>query len=77
MKYDTLIRESAELFLTEELATVSLLQRRLKLGYFRAYKILVQLEGLGIVGEFSGTRERELLIKTKKHLNNILASVNL
>jgi len=48
------------------------LQRKLKLGYNRAGRIVDQLEAAGIIGQFEGSKAREVLIKDLSHLDEIL-----
>ena len=59
---DELFNEAVEVVLESKLASVSLLQRRLKLGYSRAARIVDQLEEQGIVGPFEGSKPRAVLI---------------
>ncbi len=60
--YDELIDAAAEVILETGQASVSMLQRRLKLGYARAARLVDQLEEKGIVGPFEGSKPRQLLI---------------
>ena len=50
------------MILDTKMASVSMLQRRLKLGYSRAARLIDQMEELGIVGPFEGSKPRQLLI---------------
>lgn len=59
---DPLFVEAVEVLLHMGAASVSLLQRRMKLGYGRASKLIDQMELCGIVGPFRGAKPRELLI---------------
>jgi len=61
-EYDELIDAAAEVILETGQASVSMLQRRLKLGYARAARLVDQLEEKGIVGPFDGSKPRQLLI---------------
>jgi S-DNA-T family DNA segregation ATPase FtsK/SpoIIIE len=54
---------------------VSLLQRRLKVGYSRAARLIDELEAAGIVGQFDGSKAREVLIETEAELETILKSL--
>ena len=56
-----LIDEATKLVRVENKATVSLLQRRLKLGYSAASRLMERLEALGVVGPFNGSEPREVL----------------
>ncbi len=59
---DTLFREAAEVVVTAQQGSTSLIQRKLKLGYNRAGRIIDQLEAAGVVGPFEGSKARSVLI---------------
>src|SRR5699024_10217577 len=59
---DELLPAAVDFILETGQASVSMLQRRLKLGYARAARIVDEMEDLGIVGPFKGSKPRELLI---------------
>ena len=59
---EEVIQQCIEVIRSEQKASVSLLQRRLRLGYGRAARIMDELEGRGIVGESKGAEPREILI---------------
>jgi S-DNA-T family DNA segregation ATPase FtsK/SpoIIIE len=61
-EYDELIDAAAEVVVETGQASVSMLQRRLKLGYARSARLVDQLEEKGIVGPFEGSKPRQLLI---------------
>jgi len=67
---DYLLKEAIEIILEANKASTSLLQRRLKIGYARAARILDLLEQKGIVGPQEGSKPRKILI-TKEELNNL------
>lgn len=71
---DALFREAAEVIVTAQQGSASLLQRKLKLGYNRAGRIIDQLEAAGIVGPFEGSKARAVnipdLISLEEFLNN-------
>lgn len=68
---DPLINDAATLIVTSQSGSTSLLQRRMKLGYNRAGRIMDQLEQLGIVGVNQGSSVREVLIRDTGALENI------
>ena len=69
-EYDELINAAIEVVLDTGQASVSMLQRRLKLGYARAARLVDQMEEKGIVGPFEGSKARQLLI-TKEQWQEI------
>ncbi|MCL2079850.1 MAG: DNA translocase FtsK [Oscillospiraceae bacterium] len=60
--YDEFLPQAVNVFLETGQGSVSLLQRRLKLGYARAARIVDQMEELGVVGPFEGSKPREILV---------------
>jgi S-DNA-T family DNA segregation ATPase FtsK/SpoIIIE len=60
---DSLFEEAARIVVQHQQGSASLLQRKLKLGYNRAGRIVDQLEAAGIIGPFEGSKAREVLIK--------------
>ena len=61
-EYDELIDAAAEVVVETGMASVSMLQRRLKLGYARAARIVDEMEERGIIGPYEGAKPRQLLI---------------
>ena len=59
---DGLFKEAAEIIVTAQQGSASLLQRKLKLGYNRAGRLIDQLEAAGIVGPFEGSKARSVNI---------------
>ena len=59
---DELFDEAVEIVVSSGQASVSMLQRRLKLGYSRAARLVDQMEERGIVGPFEGSKPRQVLI---------------
>jgi S-DNA-T family DNA segregation ATPase FtsK/SpoIIIE len=59
---DKLFKDAAEIIVTAQQGSASLLQRKLKLGYNRAGRIIDQLEAAGIVGGFEGSKARQVLV---------------
>jgi S-DNA-T family DNA segregation ATPase FtsK/SpoIIIE len=74
---DKLFREAAEVIVTAQQGSASLLQRKLKLGYNRAGRIIDQLEAAGIVGQFEGSKARQVLITDLTALDKYLENENL
>ena len=69
---DELFREAAEVIVTAQQGSASLLQRKLKLGYNRAGRIIDQMEVAGIVGPFEGSKARQVLISDLNALDILL-----
>lgn len=69
---DPLFEEAARLVFRHQVASVSLLQRRLNLGYARAGRIVDQLEAAGIVESFQGSKSRKVLVERQEELDAIL-----
>lgn len=72
---DELFDEAARLVVQTQQGSTSLIQRKLKLGYSRAGRIMDQLETAGIVGPFEGSKSRKVLIKTLEELEHILMTL--
>lgn len=69
---DPLFDDAARLIVASQVGSTSLLQRRMKLGYNRAGRLMDQLEAAGIVGKNQGSKAREVLIKTESELQQYL-----
>jgi len=69
---DVMFREAAEIIVTAQQGSASLLQRKLKLGYNRAGRIIDQLEAAGIVGPFEGSKARSVNITDLASLDHFL-----
>ena len=69
---DKLFGEAAKIVVMSQQGSASMLQRKLKLGYNRAGRIVDQLEAAGIIGPFEGSKAREVLIKDPASLEQIL-----
>jgi len=72
---DELFEEAAQLIVRHQQGSVSLLQRRLKVGYSRAARLVDELEAAGIVGPFDGSKAREVLVENEEELEMILQSI--
>tara|TARA_B100000315_G_scaffold13305_1_gene12530 strand:- start:5372 stop:7777 length:2406 start_codon:yes stop_codon:yes gene_type:complete len=59
---DELFNEAARLVITHQQGSISLLQRRLRIGYSRAARLIDEMEQAGIVGAFTGSKAREVLV---------------
>jgi S-DNA-T family DNA segregation ATPase FtsK/SpoIIIE len=64
--YDELLPQAVDVIFETGQASVSMLQRRLKLGYSRAARIVDQMEQIGVVGPFEGSKPRQLLITKQR-----------
>jgi S-DNA-T family DNA segregation ATPase FtsK/SpoIIIE len=69
---DSLFNDAARLIVQNQVGSTSLLQRRMKLGYNRAGRLMDQLEAAGIVGPNQGSKARDVLIKTEMELQQHL-----
>ncbi len=69
---DALFEDAARLIVSSQSGSTSLLQRRMKLGYNRAGRLMDQLEAAGIVGASQGSKVRDVLIKTDADLQQFL-----
>ncbi|WMJ74271.1 DNA translocase FtsK [Cytophagaceae bacterium ABcell3] len=73
---DAMFEEAARTIVTHQQGSTSLLQRKLKLGYNRAGRLIDQLEAAGIVGPFEGSKAREVLITDEYSLEQLLNELN-
>ena len=69
---DPMFVDSARIVVISQQGSASLLQRKLKLGYNRAGRIVDQLEGMGIIGAFQGSKAREVLFSDIESLDEFL-----
>lgn len=67
---DELLDEAIKVIITDQTASVSMLQRKLKIGYARAGRIIDQLEQKGIVGGYEGSKPRKVLVD-RTYLENL------
>ncbi len=73
---DPLFEDAARLIVQNQVGSTSLLQRRMKLGYNRAGRLMDQLEAAGVVGPNQGSKAREVIIKTELELTHYLDGIN-
>jgi len=73
---DPLFEDAARLIVASQVGSTSLLQRRMKLGYNRAGRLMDQLEAAGIVGGNQGSKARDVLVKTEADLQQMLNTLN-
>jgi S-DNA-T family DNA segregation ATPase FtsK/SpoIIIE len=69
---DNMFEEAARLIVRHQQGSTSLIQRKLKLGYNRAGRLIDQLEAAGIVGPFEGSKAREVLVQDEYILEQLL-----
>jgi S-DNA-T family DNA segregation ATPase FtsK/SpoIIIE len=74
---DPMFVDSARIVVMNQQGSASLLQRKLKLGYNRAGRIVDQLEGMGIIGSFQGSKAREVLFGDIESLDEFLKTKGL
>lgn len=73
---DELFEDAARIIVQNQQGSTSLLQRKLKLGYNRAGRIIDQLEAAGIVGPFEGSKAREVKVNGEMALEQFLRDLN-
>jgi S-DNA-T family DNA segregation ATPase FtsK/SpoIIIE len=71
---DELFEEAARIIVRAQQGSVSLLQRKLSVGYSRAARIVDQLEDAGIVGPFEGSKARAVLVEDELMLDEFLST---
>ena len=72
---DSMFDEAARVIVTNQQGSASLLQRKLKLGYNRAGRLIDQMEEAGIVGPFEGSKPRQVLISDLNSLESLLSEI--
>ncbi len=73
---DALFEDAARLIVMHQQGSTSLIQRKMKLGYNRAGRLIDQLEAAGIVGAFEGSKAREVLIPDEHSLEQLLTELD-
>jgi len=68
--------EAALVLVQHQSGSTSLIQRKLRLGYNRAGRIIDQLEAAGIVGPFEGSKARKVLVRDEIELEELLRKLN-
>lgn len=76
-QYDELFEDAAHLIVATQQGSASLLQRKLKLGYNRAGRLIDQLEAAGIVGPFEGSKARTVKVANEIALEQFLKDINM
>ncbi|MCC5917991.1 MAG: DNA translocase FtsK [Cryomorphaceae bacterium] len=74
---DAMFEEAARVIVLAQQGSASLLQRKLRLGYNRAGRLIDQLEAAGIIGPFEGSKARQVNIKDEASLEQLLKNLNL
>ena len=74
---DPLFADAARIVVMHQQGSASLLQRKLKLGYNRAGRLIDQLEGMNIIGPFKGSKARDVLFSDEVSLEEFLSSKGL
>ena len=72
---DPMFEEAGLVVIRHQQGSVSLLQRKLKLGYSRAARVMDQLEEAGIVGPSDGSKAREVICDSEEQLHTIIRSI--
>lgn len=73
---DDMFETAAKVIMLHQQGSVSLLQRKLKIGYNRAGRIIDQLYNAGVVGPYQGSTARDVLVQTEEELQEILDNIN-
>ncbi len=76
-EFDEMFEEAAILVVRHQQASTSFLQRRLKLGYGRAARVIDELESAGVIGPFEGSKGREVLLESEEALNDKLRELGM
>ena len=71
IELDSIIKEAANVIVISQIGSASQLQRKLKIGYNRASRLIDQLESLGIIGSFQGSTNRDVNVKSIAELESV------
>jgi len=71
-----MFEDAARVVVKHQSGSTSMIQRRLKLGYNRAGRIIDELEAAGIVGPFKGSKARQVLVKDELALEEVFNQLN-
>ncbi|MBQ6801086.1 MAG: DNA translocase FtsK [Bacteroidaceae bacterium] len=74
-KLDPMLKEAAQLIITHQQGSTSLIQRKFSIGYNRAGRIMDQLERIGVVGPAQGSKPRDVLCQTEMDLDMIMSNL--
>ena len=72
LQLDPLFHKAAELVVATGIASISMIQRKLEIGYNRANNIMEQLEMHSVVGPYDGNRNREVLLRDEIEIQSII-----
>ena len=73
--WDSMFEDAARVIVNSQQGSTSLLQRKMKIGYNRAGRLIDQMEIANIVGPFKGSQAREVLVKDDTSLEHILQEI--
>lgn len=71
-QFDILLEEAARIIIKNQNGSAAFIQRRLAVGFMRIGRIMDQLEKVGVVGPFTGTKPRLVLIKSEAELEDLV-----
>jgi S-DNA-T family DNA segregation ATPase FtsK/SpoIIIE len=74
-KLDPMLKEAAQLIISSQQGSTSLIQRKFSIGYNRAGRIMDQLERIGVVGPAQGSKPRDVLVQTGVELEVIMSNL--
>jgi hypothetical protein len=74
---ETSFRDAAEAVICSECGSISLIQRKLKIGYESAENLMIQLAAFGIVGEYNRSKPKDVLFKTMTEFDSLIFGINI